>query len=169
THLLSLAYAANTVTVVVAQLLVLRWLAGRRRTTATAMAAVTWAVTWVIVIAAGQLGSGAAAAALFAIALVAFGVGETLFSPTLPAIVNDIAPPEAAGRYNGLSTLAFTTGFLLGPVIGGAALGAGAGTALFGALVLACLIAAALALALGRHLRPAVNQIASPTSAESPV
>ena len=164
THLLSLSYAANTVTVVVAQLLILRWLAGRRRTTATALAAIAWALTWVIVIAAGQLGDGAAAAIGFAVAMVTFGLGETLFSPTLPAVINDIAPPGAAGRYNGLSTLAFTTGFLLGPVIGGAALAAGHGTGLFAGLVLACLIAAACALALGRHLPPTANQIASPAA-----
>jgi len=96
--------------------------------------------------------------------MVTFGLGETLFSPTLPAVINDIAPPGAAGRYNGLSTLAFTTGFLLGPVIGGAALAAGHGTGLFAALVLACLIAAACALALGRHLPPTANQIASPAA-----
>ncbi len=168
THLLSLSYAANTVTVVVAQLFVLRWLGGRLRTTATALAATVWALTWAIVLIAGQLGDSAAAAACFAAALVTFGLGETLFSPTLPAITNDIAPAGAAGRYNGLSTLAFTTGFLIGPVIGGAALGAGLATGLFGGLILACLVAAACALALGRHLRPAVNRITSPTSPEPP-
>src|SRR5215472_6512508 len=59
--------------------------------------------------------------------MVIFAVGECLRSPTLPAIINDLAPPGRAGRYNGLGTLAFTTDFLLGPVIGGAALSAGRG------------------------------------------
>jgi MFS family permease len=168
THLLSLSYAANTVTVVVAQLFVLRWLGGRQRTTATALAATAWALTWVIVLGAGRLGDGVTAAIGFAVAMIAFGLAETMFSPTLPAIINDIAPPGAAGRYNGLSVLAFTTGMLLGPVIGGAALGAGGGTWLFTGLVLACLAAAALALALGRHLPRAANQITSPSGAEPP-
>jgi MFS family permease len=70
------------------------------------------------VIAAGRLGGSAAAEAAFVTAMVIFALGETLLSPTLPAIINDLAPPEAAGRYNGLGTLAFTTGFLLGPVAG---------------------------------------------------
>jgi hypothetical protein len=42
--------------------------------------------------------------------MVIFAVGETMLSPTLPAIINDLAPPQAAGRYNGLGTLAFTVG-----------------------------------------------------------
>ena len=60
----------------------------------------------------------------------------------------------AAGRYNGLGALAFTTGFLLGPVIGADALGAGRGARLFAVLAAACATAAALRP--GRHL-PAAN------------
>jgi MFS family permease len=89
-------------------------------------------------------------------------VGETLLSPAFPAIINDLAPPQAAGRYNGLGTEAFTVGFLLGPAAGTAALGAGWGSSLFTALVLASLIAAGVALRLGRHLPPAANHIPAP-------
>ena len=110
----------------------------------------------------GHLGGGAAAEVAFVTAMVIFALGETLLSPTLPAIINDLAPPHAVGRYNGLGTLAFTTGFLLGPAGGTAALGAGWGTGLFTVLVLACLIAAGLALRLGRHLPSAANQIPAP-------
>ena len=158
-HGLSLAFTANTVTVVGAQLFVLRWLAGRRRTTGAAMAAAAWAVSWAVVLIGGHLGRGAAAEITFAGAMAVFALGETLLSPTLPAIINDLAPPEAAGRYNGLGVLAFTTGFLLGPVVGGAALGAGWGTGLFTALVLACAGASVAALRLARYLPPTANQI----------
>jgi len=164
-HGLGLSFAADTVTVVVAQLFVLRWLAGRRRTTGVALAATAWAASWAVVIAGGQLGGGAAAAGLFVTAMVIFAIGETLFSPTLPAIINDLAPPEAAGRYNGLGVLAFTTGFLLGPAAGAAGLAAW-GTGLFGVLILACLVAAGAALRLGRRLAPAVNQV-EPRTAET--
>ena len=124
---LSLAFAANTLTVVAAQLFVLRRLAGHRRTTGTALAALAWALAWALVIAGGRLGGGALAVVTFAAAMAVFAVGESLLSPTLPAIINDLAPPGAAGRYNGLGTLAFTTGFLVGPAGGAAALGAGLG------------------------------------------
>jgi MFS family permease len=160
-HGLGLAFAADTLTVVLLQLVVLRWLAGRRRTTAVALAAMAWAVSWAVVIVGGHLGSGAAAEAAFVFAMVIFAVAETLFSPTLPAIINDLAPPEAAGRYNGLAVLAFTTGFLLGPVGGAAALAAWGG-GLFVALIVICLGAAVAALRLGRHLPAAVNTIELP-------
>jgi MFS family permease len=165
THGLGLAFAADTLTVVLVQLIVLRWLAGRRRTTGVAMAATAWAVSWAVVIAGGHLGSGAAAETAFVVAMVIFALGETLFSPTLPAVINDLAPPEAAGRYNGLGVLAFTTGFLVGPAAGGAALAAWGG-GLFVVLIVVCLGAAAAALRVGRRLAPAVNTIELPTAAE---
>jgi MFS family permease len=164
---LGLAFAANTLTVVGAQLFVLRGLAGHRRTTAAALAAAAWAASWAAVIIGGHLGGGVAAEIAFAAAAAIFALGECLLSPTLPAIINDLAPPGAAGRYNGLGVLAFTTGFLLGPAGGGAALGVGWGTGLFAVLVLACAAAAVAALRLGRHLPPTANQIPAPAPSPS--
>jgi MFS family permease len=158
-HGLALAFAANTLTVMAVQLVVLRRLAGRRRTTGVALAAVAWAVCWAAVIVGGHLGGGTAAETAFVGAMIIFAVGETMLSPTLPAIINDLAPPQAAGRYNGLGTLAFTVGFLLGPAAGTAALGKGWGSALFTALILASLSAAGVALRLARHLPSAANHI----------
>ncbi len=161
-HALSLAFAANTLTVVGAQLFVLRRLGGHRRTTGAALAAAAWAATWAVVITGGHLGGGPAADIAFAAAMVIFALGESLLSPTLPAIINDLAPPDAAGRYNGLGALAFTTGFLAGPAGGAAALGAGWGTGLFAAMILACVLAGVAALRLDRHLPAGANQIPAP-------
>ena len=172
-HGLALAFAANTLTVVAAQLLVLRRLAGHRRSAAVALAAAAWAASWAVVIVGGHLGDGVAAEAAFAVAMIVFALGECLLAPTLPAIINDLAPPGGAGRYNGLGALAVTTGFLLGPACGGAALGAGWGAGLFAALAAACAAAAAAALRLGRHLPAAANHIPGlspprPAPADSP-
>jgi MFS family permease len=164
THGLSLAYAADMVTVVAMQLLVLRWLAGRRRTTAAALAATAWAASWAVVIAGGHLGGGTAAEAAFVMAMVIFALAETCFSPALSAVINDLAPPEAVGRYNGLGVLAFTAGFLIGPSAGSAVLGARGG-GVFLALIVMCLVAAAAALWLGRHLPAGVNLIELPAPA----
>jgi Major Facilitator Superfamily len=156
---LAFAFAANTVTVVGAQLVVLRLVTGRRRTAVLRVACAGWAAAWVLTLAAGQLSSSAAAVAGFAAAMVVFGLAETLLSPTLPAIVNDLAPDHLRGRYNGAATLAWTTGFLTGPVLAGVALDAGAGTVLFAVLIAACLTAAAGAQRLERHLPAAANRI----------
>jgi MFS family permease len=156
---LSIAYAANAMIVVAAQLLVLRLLGGHRRTTAIALACAAFATAWAIALAAGQLGSGAEAQLAFVVALVVFGLAETLLSPTFAAIVNDIAPEALRGRYNGFSTLAWTTGFLLGPAVAGAALDAGIDTALFTGLIAASAIAGVGAVRLARHLTPATNLV----------
>lgn len=156
---LSLAFAANTLTVVVVQIPVLRILRGHRRTTGVAVACAGFAATWVVTLAAGRLGSGIAAAAGLAGAMVLFGVSEAALSPTLPAVVNDLAPDELRGRYNGASTLAWTTGFLVGPALAGSALASPLGGGWF--VVLAGLAGAGAvgALALGRRLPPTVNVV----------
>lgn len=156
---LSLAFAANAITVVLAQLVVLRLLRGHRRTTAISLACAAFACAWLITIAAGQLGAGSAAQLAFAVALIVFALAETLLSPTFAAIVNDIAPDDLRGRYNGISTLAWTTGFFLGPAIGATALDAGAGAGLFIALIAICGACALAAHSLASRLQPQANLI----------
>ncbi|MFN2544776.1 MAG: MFS transporter, partial [Actinomycetota bacterium] len=84
---------------------------------------------------------------------------ETLLGPTLNPIVNDLAPDELRGRYNGVSTLAWTTGFMLGPTIAGFALAAERPAELFLGLVVACGVAAVLARRLEAVLPAQVNRI----------
>jgi MFS family permease len=155
--MLSLAYAANMITVVVVQLVVLRLLASRRRTSALAALGAIWGFTWGVVLLAGHAGP-AFAAPLLVLAAAVFGVGETVLSPTVPAIVNDIAPEQLRGRYNAGSTLAYTTGFLLGPAITGLTVGHGYATALLAGLIAACCLAAVLALRLARWLPASANR-----------
>ena len=90
---------------------------------------------------------------------IVFSAGECLLSPTLPAIVNDIAPPGAAGRYNASLALAFTVGFLVGPITGGAALGAGWGARLFVVLAGICGAGAVGAAWLGRVVPASANLV----------
>jgi MFS family permease len=166
---LGLVFAANTVAIVGVQLVSLRLLAGRRRTDALAVLAMCWAATWVIVALAGAM-RGPYAAPLLATAAVVFAVGETLLAPTLPALVNDLAPEQLRGRYNGAATLAYTTGFVTGPLLGGLLLEPGGGLPLFALLAVGCLAAAAYAFRLDRHLPERVNRsatvVAQPAMAE---
>jgi MFS family permease len=156
---LSLAFAANTLTVVLVQLPVLRLLRGRRRTSGVALACAGFAATWLLTLAAGGLVGGAPAALAFAAAMVLFGISEAALSPTLPAIVNDLASDELRGRYNGASTLAWTTGFLVGPTLAGVALASPLGGGWFVALAALAAAGAAGALALGRRLTMTVDVV----------
>jgi MFS family permease len=156
---LSLAFAANTLTVVLVQLPVLRALRGRRRTSCLALACAGFAATWLVTLAAGSLGGGVAAAVGLSAAMVLFGVSETALTPTLPALVNDLATDELRGRYNGASTLAWTTGFLVGPALAGAALSSPLGGGWFVVLVVLAGLGALASIALGRRLPAAVNVV----------
>lgn len=136
-----------------ARLLMLRWLADRRRVTGMALAAAGWGATLAAVIVGNHLGRGAAAQIIFAAIMITFAMGETLLSPALPVITDDRAVPGAAGRYKRLGTLAFVTVCMLGPLVGGAALGADWGTSLLTALAAACAVASIAAHRLGQLRR----------------
>jgi MFS family permease len=158
---LGMCFAANAATVILGQLPMLRALMGRRRTTAVCLSCVTWALSWSMALIFGFAGSGWLAQAGFVLTMVVFGIAETALAPTLPAIVNDLAPDHLRGRYNGVSALGWTTGFFIGPAIAGFALDANAGPALLIALIAGCLLAAAWATRLGRQLPEAANTIAA--------
>ena len=74
-------------------------------------------------------------------------------SPSLPAIVNDIAPDELRGRYNAVFTLSWQIGPVIGPAIAGAALG----DAYLVALAAACGACALLARLLARIVPTEAN------------
>ncbi|MDP9250614.1 MAG: MFS transporter [Chloroflexota bacterium] len=156
---LSIAFAINAVIVVVAQLPVLRLMEGHRRTTGIVVACVLWATAWSVTFLAGQF-AGVSAVAGFCLALGVFGIGETFLAPSQAALVNDLAPDDLRGRYNGLYTLAWTTGFLVGPAVAASALAAGRAGPLFAGLIVACGIAALGAVRLRSHL-PAGTDLVS--------
>lgn len=154
---LSLAFAGNTVTVVLAQVVALKLISGWRRTHALMAVAGLWAAAWAAVLLAAPLGAGNAILA-FLLSAVLFGLGETLLAPTVPALVNDLAPEHLRGRYNGASTLAYTTGFTLGPLLAGFMLDHGSGAAWFLILVAVCTGCALVARRLEDHLPRSINE-----------
>ncbi|MBB2911425.1 MFS family permease [Streptosporangium becharense] len=164
---LQLTFVANTLTVVLAQLLVLRLLAGRRRTRGFALSAGLMAVAWAAVPVTAFLGGGVAGAAGFTVVMIVFAVGETLMSPTIPALVNDLASDATRGRYNGAYTLAGTCGQIIGPGVAGVALGAGHGVGLFAALALVLGLVAMQVLRLERRVPASVNLVGDAAPARS--
>jgi MFS family permease len=122
---LGLAFAANTLVIVLLQLVVLQRIEGRRRTRVIVVMAVVWAASWALLGASG-LWPGSAAATLFVAACASvFALGETLLQPTMPAIVNDLAPDHLRGRYNGLTSGCFQLASILGPIVAGFMIGHG--------------------------------------------
>jgi MFS family permease len=124
-RVLAAAYVANTLAIVVGQLLLLPHIVGHSRTRLVAFACAAWATCWALVWAAGASPASVAAAALVVGGFVVFSFGEIVASPVAPAIVNDLAPEDLRGRYNAAFSLTFTIGTLIGPVVSGLLLGSG--------------------------------------------
>lgn len=120
---LGLAFAANTLVIVLLQLIVLQRIEGRRRTRVIVVMAVVWSASWALLGASG-LWPGTLSATLFVAACASvFALGETLLQPTMPAIVNDLAPDHLRGRYNGLTSGCFQGASILGPIVAGFMIG----------------------------------------------
>ena len=159
TRVLGFAFAANTGIIVLSQLVVLKKLAGKRRTRAIATMALLWATAWLIVLVSNNAGIHWIAVVGAVLGMATFALGETFMSPTLPAIVNDLAPDDLRGRYNALYSTSWAVGHIVGPAIAGVALGAELGNWFFSGLIVACLVAAYLAISLERHLPDSANRV----------
>jgi MFS family permease len=158
-RLIGFAFLANTVTITVAQLFVMRYLLrGRRRTRAVASAALLFGAAWLIVLAAGKIVGGAFAGAALIASLVVFALGETILSPSLPALVNDLAPDSLRGRYNAVYSLSWQIGPIIGPIVAGLTLARGLGVLHFAGLAVACGLASLFAIAIERVIPLGVNR-----------
>ncbi|MEV0693174.1 MFS transporter [Streptomyces sp. NPDC050388] len=164
TSTLGTALAANTLVIVIAQFLVLRFVERRRRTRVIASVGLLWAVAWAVAGYAG-LGNGsqAMATAAFISTYALFGLGESLLSPTLAPLVADLAPTGLAGQYNAAFALVKQLALAIGPAVGGP-MGASLHAPYIVVFVLVSLGITVLALRLGRQLTDVQNQ---PSAARS--
>jgi MFS family permease len=148
---LGLAFAANTIVIVVLQLVVLQRIEGRRRTRVIAVMSVVWAASWLLLGATGLVSTSWGATLLVAGCASVFAFGETLLQPTIPALVNELAPDHLRGRYNALNSAAFQLAAVVAPPIAGALVAHGLGPVYIGSLVVGCLLCGVIAV---RRLEP---------------
>lgn len=120
---LAWAYAVNTVVIAVFQLWVIKKLEKLPRAKGLAIATLFWAVAWAALAIAG-INKGIAVPAIILCQFI-FAIGEMVWSPIMPAIVNQIAPDHLRGRYNSASTNTWQIGMVMGPASAGVLLGAG--------------------------------------------
>ena len=158
TRVIGFAFAVNTAVIVLLQFLVLRRIAGHRRTRVMLVMCAIWATSYVVLGATGVLPGALAGAAVLAY-MGLFALGETMMQPTIPAITNDMAPDHLRGRYNAVNAGAFQAGAIAGPLFAGLVLDRGWGAAYVVVLVVGCGLVAALALRVERLVPPRVNGI----------
>ena len=145
---LAWAYAVNTAIIAIFQLWVIKKLEKLPRAKALAIAAGFWALAWLSLALAG-ISHGVAVPAIIICQFI-FAFGEMVWSPILPAIVNQLAPDHLRGRYNSASTNTWQIGMIMGPACAGVLLGAGLWalwiSLLFGGLLLVAFFALRLKL-----------------------
>lgn len=112
------AFLANSLVIIIGQLIILRVIKNIRRTRAIAAAALIFALGYSIIFVSGLLQSVLASFGLIC-SLAVTAVAETILFSSLPALVNDLAPRQARGRYNSVINAAWQAGSIFGPVITG--------------------------------------------------
>ena len=151
----------NTLTIVLLQLPVSRWIEGRRRMRALAAMPALWAIAWIGVDFAGWRLEATAAFVAVTLATVVFGVGECFHGPAHQALVADLAPDRLRGRYFSVHSMSWGLGGAAGPAIGGLILAA-APFALWPAAALVLLGASVGALALESRVPAPLRRIPRP-------
>ena len=111
---IGLLILVNAVTVVVAQLPIVRAAEGRSRVGALSLGAGCWVVACLLAVASVELGFWGLLAAA-----VAFAVGECLHATAFMPLVADLAPLSLRGRYMATAGLSWWLGLALAPTLGG--------------------------------------------------
>jgi MFS family permease len=171
------AFTANTVVIVLAQLLVIKKITGRSRVTMLARVGAIFAAAWMVLGLAGIIDGASVVASAIAVVTFAavFAFGETLLSPTMPTMVNALATDELRGRYNALSGMIWGISGVIAPISAGPLLQLGLGGLWIALVITGCLVASLIALSLRRLITPEQDGLvtpsphtASPGSAASP-
>lgn len=158
---IGVSYAINTFTIVLAQLVVIRVIRGRSRSYLMLAVAMVWALSWVLTGSSLLVPQGVALVLLL-VASGVFALGETMWAPVAPALVNDLAPEHLRGRYNSTTSLVWSISGILGPGLAGLMLGAGLDWQWILLLLVGCAIAGVMAIGLHRVLTPALDGRAIP-------
>lgn len=148
---IGLVFAVNSVVIVGGQLLVLRLLRGRRRSSALAVAAGLWALSWAVLGLVPRLGTDERLLAMLVFSGV-FALGETFMAPSLQPVVNALATDRLRGRYNAMSGVCLSIAFIVTPPISASLIGNGLSTVWLAGIIAGCLLAATLAARLSRRL-----------------
>ncbi|MEY4322639.1 MAG: hypothetical protein RL410_420 [Actinomycetota bacterium] len=112
---LGVIFGVNTFAIFTMQGPILKWMHGHSRTRLLAVVGIMWASSWVIVACAIPT-RGGLAMFLLALSQFVFAIGEMLWSPILPSIANELAPPHLRGRYNALMSLQWGFANSIGPM-----------------------------------------------------
>jgi len=152
---LAWAYAVNTFVIAAFQLWVNKRLLLVKRKSAMSIAVLLWAFAWVSLALSGVIKSNA----LFFVIMcqLIFALGEMIWSPILPSVVNQLAPEHLRGRYNAAGTNAWQISLIAGPTFAGTLLGFNAHWYWLGGLIAGLLVISVAASRLKLPDRPTAD------------
>jgi len=163
----AVAFTVNTATIVLMQMVALRFIHGRSRTRLIAVVALLWAAAWLILGMSSIVPMTASIVAACLSTLV-FAIGETLIAPIAPSLINDMSPDHLRGRYNSVNSVIWSIANALGPALAGVLLGSQLVGLWVGVVTGGSLLAAVLALSLRRHLSAELDGRTAPASGTMP-
>lgn len=166
TRLIGVAFAVNTATIVLVQLVVIQRIEGHRRTRVLMVMSGVWAGSWVLMGGSGLVPGSVVGSILLVSSMGVFALGETLLSPVAPAIVNDLAPDHLRGRYNAVSAGVFQVAAVAGPVVAGQLLGRRLPSVFVGVLLAGCAAMVMLLRRLEAVIPPTANGL-TPTAVQT--
>jgi MFS family permease len=159
TRIIGICFMANMLVVAGGQLFMLRYLQRRRRTRAMVSMFIFAALSWVLVLIAAHIGGGLPAALMLVFSFIVVGFAEMTWSPSVPGMVNDLAPADLRGHYNAGNSFAEAIGRLVGPLMAGLMLGRGLSDAWLIIIVLVLLASVPVVFNLERRLPDTANRI----------
>lgn len=115
---LGLIWAANCFGIILMQGPMLKWLEKHSPAKTLVYVGVIWAASWLLV-ALCFVTPWVLVLPLQMTSSVVFGIGETIWSPTIPTVVNQLIPDHIRGRSNALMSLQWGTAGVLGAPLAG--------------------------------------------------
>ena len=136
---LGIIFGANTATIFILQPLVLKLLGRISKQRALVYVSLIWSLSWLFV-GITPLAPLLVAGILLSLSQVIFGFGEMIWSPTAPALANELSPEHLRGRANALMSMQWGVSGVIGPAIAGYMIDADLGylwviLMIFGALI----------------------------------
>ena len=136
---LGIIWAANCFGILLMQAPMLRWLEKHSPTKTLTYVGLIWAASWVLV-ALCFVTPWILVLPLQITSSVVFGIGETIWSPTIPTVVNQLIPDHIRGRSNALMSLQWGTAGVLGAPLAGFLFDAGLAKLWVALMVVGCLL-----------------------------
>jgi MFS family permease len=136
---LGIIWAANCIGIILMQAPMLKWLEKHSPKKTLVYVGLIWAASWVLV------GLSFVTPWILVLPLqitssVVFGIGETIWSPTIPTVVNGLIPDHIRGRSNALMSLQWGIAGVLAAPLAGFMFDAGLAKLWVALMCLGCLI-----------------------------